>query len=230
MKRWWLTAAALLLIAVALIVVIPPLQESISAWRRDTAQIVAPYALQAENDELRRQNEWYRAFLELKTVQPAITLADASVISFDPSDATGGFTVNVGAPDGVATGDPVLTDSGVIGVVHTVGTHWSHVRTLYHPEVSLGVMLSRTGEWGTTIGGSAATHTLTVARLPHGCAAKTGDLLVTSGLGGTCPRGLPVGTLASVQRHTDGITDRAEVFSCQRTAPARVMIVTSFVP
>lgn len=230
MKRWWLTAAALLLTAVALVAVIPPLQESISAWRHDTTQIAAPHALQAENDELRRQNEWYRAFLELKTAQPSMALTDASVISFDPSDTTGGFTVNVGAPDGVAVGDPVLTDGGVIGVIHTVGTHWAHVRTLYHPDVRLGVMLSRTGEWGTTVGGSAATHTLTVAQLPHGCTAQAGDLLVTSGLGGTCPRGLPVGTLTSVQRHTDGITDRAEAFSCQHGAPARVMIVTSFVP
>lgn len=224
--------------------VLPPLQTvaaSASAWVSDIlggewkmryeeaqAALTDTRTLRAERDELRRRNAWYHEFLGLKAQNSDFALAEGQVIAADPSDPYGGFTVNIGALDGVPAGAPVITENGLVGFAHTIGPNWTRVRTLYHPEVSVSVIVSRTGEIGQTAGGSASQYRLTVDTLPWSTTAGDGDLLITSGLGGACPRGLLVGEALTVTHHSDGLTDIATAVPCQTVLPDRVMIITDF--
>ncbi len=248
MKRRLLTVIALLVAFVCVtlltVTVLPPLQTaaaSASVWVSDLlggawkmryeevqAALTDTRTLRAELDELRRRNAWYHEFLGLKAQNTDLALTAGQVVAFDPSDPHGGFTVNIGTLDGVSAGAPVITENGLVGFVHAMGPNWAQVRTLYHPEVSVSIVVSRTGEVGQTVGGSVSQQRLTVNTLPWGTTAGDGDLLVTSGLGGACPRGLLVGEVLAVTHHSDGLTDIATAVPCHITQPDYVMVITDF--
>ena len=107
---------------------------------------------QVELDELRRQNELYRDFLELKEQNPDYKFAAARVIATDPSDIYGNFTVNAGSLAGVAVGNAVVTPEGLCGVVYEVGLNYAYVRTILDPQVQISAYDSRTREDGLTAG------------------------------------------------------------------------------
>lgn len=65
-----------------------------------------------EFDEIKRQNELYKQFLELKEAHPDYQFADGRVIAIDPSDKYGNFTINTGSLGGVSPDDPVITPPG----------------------------------------------------------------------------------------------------------------------
>ncbi len=222
--------------------VITPLQTAVataSRWVSDTlggqwkaryeasqAALTAQREQQAELEELRQRNAWYHEFLGLKAENPQFVLAEGLVIAADPSDRYGGFTVNVGSLDDVTVGAAVISDDGLIGVVHTVGLNWCTVRTVYHPQVHISVMVNRTGERGRTAGGEP--NNFMVDTLPRDSDAQAGDLLVTSGLGGALPTGLLVGEITSVKRSADGMTDIATAVGLHPVLPARVMLILDF--
>lgn len=222
--------------------VITPLQTAVataSRWVSDTlggqwktryeasqAALTEQREQQVELEELRQRNAWYHEFLGLKAENPDFILAEGSVIATDPSDPYGSFTVNVGSLDEVTAGAAVISDDGLLGVVHTVGLNWCTVRTVYHPQVHISVEVSRTGERGRTAGGEA--NNFTVDTLPRDSDAQAGDLLVTSGLGGVLPAGLLVGEITAVKRSADGMTDSATAAGMHPVLPARVMLILDF--
>ena len=184
---------------------------------------------QIELERLQHENAWYRTFLGLKTARDDVSLCDAVVIAVDAADRYAGFTVNRGSLDGICAGMPVITADGVIGITHTVGLNWAQIRTVYHPDVTVSVMVHRTAEIGHTDGGERDTRTVTVVTLPRDSMATVGDIVTTAGIGGVYPAALPIGEIRSVQRHRDGVSDMATVaVYATVTAADRVMIVTDF--
>ena len=102
---------------------------------------------EVETDELRRQNELYREFLELKDQHADYQFADARIISTDPADKYGNFTINAGSLKGVKADDPVITPDGLVGVVYEVGPNYAKVATILDPSVSVEIseMVKATG-------------------------------------------------------------------------------------
>ena len=108
-----------------------------------------------ELDELRRLNEQYRQYLELKEANNDYLFADGRVIAVDPLDKYGNFTIDTGSLAGVEPNDPVITPSGLVGVVYEVGPTWSKVRSLLDPSTQASAYISQNGDTCIT-GGSAS--------------------------------------------------------------------------
>ncbi len=236
--RWLIVGALAVAVGVVLRMtglagtLLTPLQEGVTAavqWvteRVDLGGYRERYeALQAELDDLRRQlteqedavhtAAFYRQFLALKETRPDFLLCEARVIAAEVNS----FTLNVGTVDGVAGGEPVMTAAGLVGVVAEAGLNWARVHTLSHEAVTVSVTCSRTGETAEMSGG--------VVRLSRDSKASAGDRVMTSGYGGTYPRGLLIGELGTVTADSGGLLQTAAVrLFAEREE--RVMVVMGF--
>jgi rod shape-determining protein MreC len=107
--------------------------------------------------------------------------------------------VDKGAQDGVFVGQAVLDAGGVFGQVARVGQLTAEVILVSDPTHAIPVQINRNG-LRTIAVGTGDTGRLKLPYLPTSADVVTGDLLVTSGLGGGFPAGYPVGTVAEVKR------------------------------
>lgn len=107
--------------------------------------------------------------------------------------------INRGDRDGVETGLPVIDAGGVLGQISAVFMHTAEVTLLSDPNHALPVRVLRTG-LRTIAYGSGDTRVLKLPDVSMSADLKPGDLLLTSGLGGRFPAGLPVAEVIDITR------------------------------
>jgi rod shape-determining protein MreC len=123
----------------------------------------------------------------------------AEVIAVNSDPYTHQIVINRGANDGVYEGQPVLDDQGIVGQIQHVGTISSRVILITDVTHGVPVRVSRNGirMIATGIG---RIDSLIHHFVPHSTDVKTGDVLVTSGLGGKYPEGYPVSTVIKINQ------------------------------
>lgn len=184
-------------------------------------------------DELKQTNEWYSEILGLHEEHPEYTFASGRVISRDPADYYGNFTISAGQNAGISVNDPVVaTDGSLVGVVVEVGLTYSKVRSILDPATKVACQVSRTGDTAYTAGSNvelARQNSLRMTALERTSSAAVGDYVVTSGIGGVYPAGLLIGSLTKIQSATDGMTLDGEVMLFADVYNLKqVMVITSF--
>ena len=169
-------------------------QRDSAAW---AAQGLA--GLRAENDRLRA----------LLGIVPRVNVPYRPGEVMRQSQITDGRTliVSTGRAAGVAAFDPVVAPEGLVGVVLTADRNTSVVMTWEHPEFRvsaatedgsvLGVVAMAEGEEG-------AEAMLELRGVPYRDTVSVGTLVVTTGLGGVYPRGVPIGRVVGVAREQRG--------------------------
>lgn len=142
---------------------------------------------------LRIQNRDLSRMLEFREDQP-VDLIPTRVIDRDFGTLPTTFVIDVGQEDFVQIDQPVVTLDGLIGKVVDVGRSASEVMLFSHPEFSASAMLVGGDhlEYGVV---RAAPNGEVELYLPLRSRSAAGDRIVTSGYGGTFPRGIPVGTV-----------------------------------
>jgi rod shape-determining protein MreC len=155
----------------------------------------------AKLEQLQKENEQLRQYLELKENNAGLTLTDATIIyNNDPSGRT--VTLNKGSRHGIQVGMPVLCAGGVYGSVSEVSLTTCKVTTLKDETVFIGATVVRSGINGTLCGMEAGQTMAKLqyldANVDHNKDLAVGDLIVTSGYGETYPGGLVIGEIAEV--------------------------------
>src|SRR5271166_1901377 len=107
--------------------------------------------------------------------------------------------IDKGARDGVFVGQAVLDAGGVFGQVARIEQLTSEVILVSDAAHAIPVQINRNG-LRTIAVGTGDMGKLKLPYLPTSADVVSGDLLVTSGLGGGFPQGYPVGTVAEVKR------------------------------
>lgn len=166
--------------------------------------------------EAGRENERLRALLGARTtLHQALgegrTLF-AEVVATAPSPLFRSVRVNRGSKDGVTLGAAVLSDGGVVGRVAAVAATTADVMLLTDAQSSADAMVqrSRTRVRVRGRGGDAGLH-MDAQYLERTADVEPGDVLMTSGLGTTFPKGLIVGRIDAVERRAFGLYQRAQV-------------------
>jgi rod shape-determining protein MreC len=136
----------------------------------------------------------------------------AEIVNIQLSSLRQRLLLDRGVVNGVFKGQAVLDDKGLIGQTTHVGPWSAEVILITDPEHAVPVRIERTG-LRTIAVGSGDTTSLALPYLPANADIKTGDLLVTSGLGGVFPEGYPVARVTEV--HRDAVQPLAQV----RAAP-----------
>lgn len=142
---------------------------------------------------LRTQIRDLSRMLEFREDQP-VELVPTRVIDRDFGTLPTTYVIDVGWEDGVEVDQPVVTIDGLVGKTVDVGRSASEVMLFSHPEFSASAML---------VGGDHLEYGVVRAApdgdvelyLPLRSRSQAGDRIVTSGYGGTFPRGIPVGTV-----------------------------------
>jgi len=108
-----------------------------------------------------------------------------------------------GRADGVRVGMPVVAADGIVGRVVRVGSRMSDLQLLVDFDFNLDVLLQRTRVRG-VIGGYQGEH----ARLSmqKGTEVRIGDTIITSGIVGGFPKGLPVGRVMRISYESDNVS------------------------
>lgn len=146
-------------------------------------------------EEARLQNERLKGLLELKEGMGIASVA-SRVIGNSSLGIARTILVDRGSESGIRPNMPVVSAQGVIGRVWTVGSGVSKIQLITDVQAGTAVLVQRTRVQGILAGRGADTCLLQYVST-HDEVAK-GDLLVTSGLDGIYPRGLPVGTVIDI--------------------------------
>lgn len=152
----------------------------------------------ADRSELATENERLRALLGAREQIGAPGLA-AQVLYESRDRFARKLVLDKGGRDGLKPGQPVVDEAGVVGQVTRVFAQSAELTLLTDKEQSIPVMLARNGLRGVAYGGSAP-GTLELRFVPANADIAAGDVLVTSGLDGLYPGGLPVARVATVER------------------------------
>ena len=136
----------------------------------------------------------------------------AEIVNIQLSSLRQRVLLNRGVVNGVFKGQAVLDDKGLIGQTTHVGPWSAEVILITDPEHAVPVQVERTG-LRTIAVGAGDTTSLALPYLPGNADVKSGDLLMTSGLGGVFPEGYPVARVTEV--HRDAVQPLAQV----RAAP-----------
>jgi rod shape-determining protein MreC len=110
--------------------------------------------------------------------------------------------IDRGARHGVRPGSPVTDEAGVIGQVTRVHPLLSEVTLLTNPDQAIPVEVVRNGLRAVAFGGGAS-GTLELRFMAANADIQNGDRLVTSGIDGTYPAGLPVATVIRIERDAE---------------------------
>lgn len=190
-------------------------QALISENRRLEREILKARGELQRLETLRAENARLRALLDTAKRQAHhAVVAEIEQVDLDPYNHR--VLIGKGTRANVYQGQPLVDEHGVMGQVVEAGPFSAYVMLISDPNHALPVEINRTG-LRTIALGTGETDRLTLTDLPLSADVRRGDLLVTSGLGGRFPAGIPVARITRVTR------DPGKPFAEVDAAPAAAL-------
>jgi rod shape-determining protein MreC len=187
--------------------------ENLKLQREVTALGQESTALQ----ELTQENARLRALLDLRSSltallpYPAGSVA-ARVIARSPTTWWSSVLLDKGSADGIRANMIAMAPSGLVGRVSSLTPHTATVTLLTNPDSAVGGMVERASSRDAGIAfGVVGQSTLDMEFFDAQADVQVGDTIVTSGLGGIFPKGLPIGQVVSVAAPKYGQVRTAQV-------------------
>ena len=178
--------------------------------------------LEAEYEQLRIQNEdlVYRAMLADELQKQLTQFEDmhaeiinnenlrpitCQVIGRDEGNYFSTFTINRGSRDDIEPFMAVTISGALVGYTEVVHENSATVRTIIDSEASIAALIQSSRDQGTVRGtlGVDGTAMCRMYYLPDDHLPRPGDVVVTSGVGLSFPKGIPIGTVRESTRGMD---------------------------
>jgi rod shape-determining protein MreC len=151
-------------------------------------------ALESENSHLKKLLQ-----LQHKSTYKSL----AAEIIFNPSNPSSQkVIVNRGSADLIKLGMPVSTVDGLMGQVVRVFENSSEVALLQDKDFSIPVLVERNGLRAVLFGVGRA-EPLELRFVTNLADLDVGDYLITSGIDGTYPAGIPVAMISKIDRSSE---------------------------
>ena len=183
-----------------------PAQRIVSAVGHYKTVALENEQLKEENARLRQETYHAREGLqELARLHTLVRFDDkwdypivtARVVGHNPGRFLTTMVINRGTEHGVKENMPVFSMNGLVGKISKATMSHSRVQLLVDPNLKLSVMDRRTRVVGFL---ESMDGRRLMAMVPTHAGIHAGDTLVTSGLGGIFPKGIPVGTVRDVRK------------------------------
>ncbi|MEX3556563.1 MAG: rod shape-determining protein MreC [Burkholderia gladioli] len=184
-------------------------------------------SLQANQaDQLMSDNAHLRAVLGLRA---RIAAQSTPVeIQYDTSDPfSQKVVIGHGSHDDIQNGAPVVTEDGVVGQVTRVFPLQSEITLITDRNLAIPVQVLRTG-LRSVIYGTPKGDSLDLRFVPTSADLLVGDELVTSGLDGTYPPGLPVAKVMRIDKLADTAFAHVVCMPVAAVRGAREMLVLHY--
>jgi rod shape-determining protein MreC len=155
--------------------------------------------------ELKAENAQLRALLKLGG-RLGYGFVDAEVLhQTGPSDGLT-LVLSAGRRDGVEALAPVVAPDGLVGMVLSVDAHTSVAMAWTHPDFRVSAMVEGGRLFGIVASRRVETsgEMMELRGIPYREGVPPGSLVMTSGLGGVYPRGVPIGSVQGVLNDSAG--------------------------
>jgi rod shape-determining protein MreC len=190
------------------------------SWLHDQARVyyaryIGLVGVREANDVLKSEAERMRGELrtlaedqaELRRLRSLLSLPDADVWRpigarviagrIGPNSALESVTISRGYLSGGGPGVPVVTNMGVVGRVLRASPNTATVLLLTNPGSRIAVLSQQTRTPG-ILAGRSARLPLEMRFVTRNYTLYAGEILITSGLDGAYPKGIPVARVLSV--------------------------------
>lgn len=157
----------------------------------DAAQLQQLQALKQENGQL-------RSLLELSK-RGGFTAQATEILYAERDVFRRKMLIDKGANASVQVGQVVMDDMGIVGQITRVYPWLSEVTLITEKDHSVPVMVLRNG-LRSIVFGAGDTSQLSLRYMPISSDIENGDMLVTSGIDGLYPPGIPVAQVARIER------------------------------
>lgn len=168
--------------------------ETLTDLQEKNAELEAEVARLSEYES---QADTLTRLLELRNTYN-LTSTAASVIANSTDSWSATITIDKGSSSGISVGMPVSSNTGIVGQITEVGLTTSTVRLITDENSGVSAMVQSSRAHGQLVGSADGTLRLTLVRTDQ--QVSVGDTIITSGLGGTYPRGLPLGTVSNITK------------------------------
>jgi rod shape-determining protein MreC len=185
------------------------LLQQIDRLRRENQQLevqqLQAAAIVRENDQLHALLNWQR--------QVPWKLKLANVIQRDPANWWRTVQIDLGTRDGLRENLPVMTAAGLVGRVSSVSLTRAQVVLVGDPNCRVSALVENPArDIGVLIaGGTLDTSLVELTYLASSANLKSGQNVVTSGLGGVFPKGIPIGQIVDAHSVDYGLYTEARV-------------------
>ena len=185
------------------------LLQQIDRLRRENQQLevqqLQTAAIVRENDQLRALFNWQR--------QEPWKLKLANVTLRDPANWWRTLQIDLGTRDGLRENLPVITAAGLVGRVSSVSLTRAQIVLVGDPNCRVSALVENPArDIGVLIaGGTLDTSLVELTYLASSANLKPGQNVVTSGLGGIFPKGIPIGQIVDAHSVDYGLYTEARV-------------------
>ena len=174
--------------------------------------------LRREIDSLKMENSRYRELLathrrlrkllQFKEVisQPVVA---AQVIGLDPTGWFKSIIIDKGRRDGLKWDMPVVNASGVVGRIVSVSPDYAKVLLVVDQNSAVDCLTQESRDRGMVKG--LSTDLCTMDYMAKSSEVGVGDTVITSGMGGVFPKGIPVGRIRRIEDLPGEFFKRVEV-------------------
>ncbi len=156
-----------------------------------------------ESQELYQENKRLKQLLAVKKNSPYKVIA-ATVIGRDPSNWSSVVVVDRGKIHGVKTGNIAVNFLGLAGKVVETGSSAAKVMLVNDPNFAVSAQIQRTRQEGAVSGSLGGV--LTMKYLSKSSEVNPGDVVVTSGLSESYPKGLLIGSVVESGDELSGLS------------------------
>ena len=197
-------------------------QETLSELREQNAELTAQVA---ELSESKKTSERLESLLNLQSTY-SLTSTAARIIGTSSDAWSRAVTIDKGTAAGFSCGMAVCNSGGVIGQIVEVSATTSTVQLITDEGSGVSAMIQSTRAQGMLQG--QPDGSLRLSYVSTESDVKVGDIVITSGIGGVYPKGLPLGTVSSVEK-SDNDVYYTIVVRAQSTAEnnEEVLVITS---
>jgi rod shape-determining protein MreC len=157
--------------------------------------------------ELELENARLRKLLDFKDTLHGDLVA-SRVIGWDATGLAHTLTISRGTRDGIVKGAAVLAPEGVVGQVFLASRDAARVLLISDDNSGVDAIVQRTRARGILQGAEGACGLKYVKRSDD---VQPGDMVLTSGLDGIFPKGLPIGVVVTVDKRGQGLFQYAQV-------------------
>lgn len=167
-----------------------------------------------EAKEAETENKNLRKLLELRDKYSDFVFESAKIVYHGTSNWNSTMTIGKGTECGIEVGDCVVDGSyNIVGQVSEVSDGWATIRSVIDTDINIGSLVGDTGSAAMVVGDYALMKQgfAKLTYLTAGAQVFEGDILLTSGKGGSFPRGLVIGTVTAVYTDAGGQAENASV-------------------
>lgn len=187
-----------------------------SLLRENNALSLEIARLKAEQgywESLKAENQELRSLLEFKS-RGQLSWISAKVMARTSDGWWQTLRINKGSAEGIAEGMAVASMDGLVGKVTAVSRNTADVLLISDPSFRVSSRIVRTGSFGVVGGRGPSWQGEVFCRMEFihkNDDIKSGDEVVTSGLGGIFPENIPVGYVDRVYHDPSGLYQHADV-------------------